>query len=67
MYEAFNVVLAAAILGVIVGYITALSIATQIYMFIELPTEVAFPTLLLFFMMVIACVTTWFAVWIPVK
>ena len=67
MYEAFNVVLAAAILGVIVGYITALSIATQIYMFIELPVEVAFPTLLLFFMMVIACVTTWFAVWIPVK
>ena len=62
MYEAYIVVISAAILGVMVGFITALSIATQFYMFIELPTEVAFPTLLLFVMMVTAIVTTWFAV-----
>ena len=67
MYEAYIVVIAAAILGVMVGFITALSIATQFYMFIELPTEVEFPFLLLFIMMVVALATTWFAVWIPVK
>ena len=67
MYEAYIVILSAAILGTLVGFVTAVTIATQFYMFIELPVEVAFPTLLLAILLVIACVTTWFAVWIPVK
>ena len=67
MYEAYIVVISAAILGILVGFITALSIATQFYMFIELPTEIAFPTELLLVLLVIALVTTWFAVLIPVK
>ena len=67
MYEAFMVVLTAAILGTAVGFITAVTIATQFYMFIELPVQVVFPYILLSGMLVISCITTWVAVYVPVK
>ena len=67
MYEAYIVIVSASILGTFVGFITAVTIAVQFYMFIELPLEVAFPTYLLIVLLVIAFITTWFAVWIPVK
>ena len=37
MYESFTVVAAAAILGIVVGMVTATIIAAQFYMFLELP------------------------------
>ena len=40
MYEAYIVVISAAILGTTVGFLTSVSIAAQFYMFIELPLEV---------------------------
>ena len=67
MYEAFMVVLSAALLGTLVGFITAVTIAAQFYMFIELPVQVVFPYTLLAGMLTIAFTTTWFAVWVPVK
>ena len=66
MYEAFMVVISASILGTIVGFITAVTIASQFYMFIELPVEISFPYYLLGGMLVISFITTWFAVWVPV-
>ena len=66
MYEAFMVILSAAILGTGVGFITAMTIAAQFYMFIELPVQVSFPWILLAGMLAIAFVTTYLAVWVPV-
>ena len=67
MYEAYIVVISAAILGTLAGFITSVAIATQFYMFIELPVEVEFPIVLMIGLIVISFVTTWFAVHIPVK
>ena len=67
MYEAYIVVIAAAILGTVVGFCTALSIGVQFYMFIELPYELEFPGYLMTALIVIALITTWFAVTIPMK
>ena len=67
MYEAYIVVIAAAILGTIVGFLTAITIGIQFYMFIELPFEVEFPTYLMIGLIAIALLTTWFAVKIPMK
>ena len=66
MYEAFTVVAAAAILGMLVGMVTATIIAEQFYMFLELPVQVFVPWTLLIVMLVISILTTWFAVVIPV-
>ena len=67
MYEAYIVVIAAAILGTTVGFCTALAIGVQFYMFIELPFELEFPYYLMTGMILIALLTTWFAVTIPMK
>ena len=67
MYEAYIVVIAAAILGTSVGFLTAVTIGVQFYMFIELPLEVEFPSYLMTGLIVIALITTWFAVKIPMK
>ena len=67
MYEAFAVVLTASILGTIVGLLTALLIANQFFTFIELPSKLYFPYLTLAFMFVLAGVTTFIAVNMPVK
>jgi ABC-type antimicrobial peptide transport system permease subunit len=66
MFEAFTVVAAAAILGMLVGLVTATIIAEQFYMFLELPVQVFVPWTLLIIMMIISVLTTWFAVVIPV-
>ena len=67
MYEAFMVVCTASILGTGVGFITAVTIAAQFYLFIELPVQVVFPYYLLVGMLVISSITTYLAVSIPVK
>ena len=67
MYEAYIVITSAAILGTLVGFAVSLAIAKQFYMFIELPVVVDFPTSLLIGLLVISLITTWFAVWIPMK
>ena len=67
MYEAFMVVGTAAILGTGVGFITAVTIAAQFYLFIELPVQVVFPFVLLAGMLIISAITTYLAVSIPVK
>ena len=66
MYEAYIVIISAAILGTIVGFITALTIGNQFFMFLELPLEVVFPYFLLVALLMVSFITTWFAVWIPV-
>ena len=67
MYEAYVVVITAAILGVTVGFITATAVAVQFYSFIELPVVLEFPWALFGVMIGLSLVTVFFAVYAPVK
>ena len=67
MYEAYVVVLSAALLGICVGLVAAMVISAQFYMFLELPIEVFVPWYLLAAMVVVAVVTTFAAVIFPVR
>ena len=67
MYEAYVVVITAAILGVSVGFVTASAVAIQFYSFIELPTVLEFPWILFGIMIGLSLVTVFFAVYAPVK
>ena len=66
MYEAFTVVLSAALLGTMVGFCTATIIAAQFYMFLELSIQVFVPWILLSCMLLISLITTFVAVSFPV-
>lgn len=67
MYEAFIVVLGASILGIASGFCAALLINSQLYMILEFPLDVQFPWILLSIMMGIALITTFIAVYVPIK
>lgn len=67
MYEAYVVVITAAILGISVGFVTASAVAIQFYSFIELPTVLEFPWILFGIMIGLSLVTVFFAVYAPVK
>ena len=67
MYEAFLVVVSAAILGTIVGFCTASAVALQFYSFIELPAVIEFPTYIFVVMICLALITTAIAVIAPVS
>lgn len=67
MYEAFMIVVAATILGIASGTACALLISNQFFMFIEMPSYLEFPYVSLGMMLGIAGVTTWIAVYRPVR
>lgn len=67
MYEAFVVVLAAAFLGFFVGLVVSTMVTAQFYLFVELPYDLEWPFALLAIMLVVSLVTTFFAVYIPMK
>ena len=67
MYEAYIVVIVAAILGIIVGFVTSTAVAFQFYSFIELPVELKFPWIIFSIMIGMSLITVFFAVYIPVK
>jgi len=67
IYEAYIVVISAAILGTINGFITAMAVAVQFYSFIELPIVVEFPWILFLCMIVLSLVTVMAAVCAPVS
>ena len=67
LYEAFLVVVSAAILGTFTGFMTAFILSAQFFLFIELPIQIVFPWLTLFIVLILSFTTTYFAVHYPVK
>ncbi len=67
MYEAFFVIISAAILGVCIGLVTATLVTAQFYLFLELPLVVKPPWLLVGITLTVSILTTFFAVLIPVQ
>ena len=66
MYEQYAVVISALILGTGVGFVLASIVTAQFFLFLEEPFRLNFPFGLLYAMITMSVVTTWFAVWIPV-
>lgn len=66
IYEAYIVVISAAILGTIVGFVTAMAVAVQFYSFIELPVVIDFPWVLFGCMIGLSLITVLLAVCMPV-
>lgn len=66
IYEAYIVVISAAILGTINGFITATAVAVQFYSFIELPIDLEFPWILFGCMIGLSLITVMAAVCAPV-
>ena len=66
IYEAYIVVISAAILGTCVGFVTAAAVAIQFYSFIELPIDIEFPWILFGCMIGLSLLTVLFAVCTPV-
>lgn len=67
IYEAYIVVISAAILGTFVGFLTATAVAVQFYSFIELPVSIEFPWVLFGCMIGLSLVTVAAAVLAPVN
>ena len=67
LYEAYTVVLTASLLGCTIGFSSSILISAQIFTFIELPPIVIFPTWTFLFMLLVSAVTTYFAVYMPMK
>lgn len=67
MYEQYTVIVCALILGTLVGFILAAICTAQFFLFLEFPFRLEFPAELLYAMIAMAIVTTFFAVWVPVK
>ena len=66
LYESLAVTLTAAILGLVVGFILALTLSLQFNIFLELPFFVEFPYLLVSVMLFMALLITVIGTMIPI-
>ena len=66
LYEQYSLVLSSLALGLIVGMLLSSAVTAQFFLFLEFPFEFFFPTELTLAMMIMALLTTLFAVCIPV-
>lgn len=67
MYEQYSVVISSLILGSIVGLIVASIVTAQFFLFLELKFSLDFPVELLYAMVILAILTTFYAVYVPVS
>ena len=67
MYEQYGLVLSAMLLGAFSGLILSVAIVANYFIFMEFPLQLILPYDLIVFMLVMALLTTFFAVYIPVK
>lgn len=67
MYEQYIVITCSLILGTLVGLILAAICTAQFFLFLEFPFRLEFPAELLYAMFALALITTFFAVYLPVK
>lgn len=67
LYEQYAVIFSALLLGSVVGVILASVCTAQFFLFLELPFTLEVPMDLVYAMIVLAIVTSFFAVYIPVS
>ena len=66
MYEQYSVIIAALLIGSLIGLVLSCIVTAQFFLFIELPFNLDFPWTLLITILALALGTTYFAVKIPV-
>ena len=67
MYEQYSLILSSLLLGSFVGSILASVVTAQFFLFMEFPFEFIIPEGLLWTMVVMSLITTFFATSIPIK
>ena len=67
LYEAYVVVIAATVLGSLIGISASILISAQLFTFIEMPPVVVFPTYTFFVLVIMTAFTTYIAVYQPIK
>jgi ABC-type antimicrobial peptide transport system permease subunit len=67
MYEQYSLVLSSLILGCLVGFILSAVVTAQFYLFLEYPFKFILPEGLLWTMVVMSLITTFFATLIPIR
>ena len=67
LYEAYAVVIGASIMGTLVGFSASLLVSAQIFTFIEMPPIIIFPLYTFLGMTIIAIITTYVSVYLPIK
>jgi ABC-type antimicrobial peptide transport system permease subunit len=67
MYEQYSIILASLFLGTIVGFVLSSVVTAQFFLFMEFPFELNFPYALLYTMVIMSILTTFYAVWVPVS
>jgi len=67
LYEAYTVVGAASIMGCLIGIAAAILISAQLFTFIEMPPVLIFPVYTFLGMMIVAALTTYIAVRMPMN
>lgn len=67
LYEQYAVVLAAILIGLVVGLFLALLVSSQLFVLMEFPFELAFPWGYTTAMILLAVSTTFYAVYAPVS
>ena len=67
MYEQYAVILSSLVLGTMVGYILSAVVTAQFFLFMEFPFALNFPYDLLYTMVIMSILTTFYAVLVPVN
>ena len=67
MYEAYVIVASSSLLGLSIGLCSCILVSAQLFTFVEMPPVLMFPTMTFLGMLVIAFITTYVAVFIPMK
>lgn len=67
MYEQYSVIISSLFLGSLVGLVVASVVTAQFFLFLEFKFALDFPIELLYAMVVLALLTTFYAVYVPVQ
>lgn len=67
MYEQYSLILSSLLLGCFVGFILSSVVTAQFYLFLEYPFKFLLPEGLLWTMVIMSLITTFFATLIPIR
>lgn len=67
MFEQYSLIIASLMLGTLVGLILAMIVTAQFYLFLEYPFVLNFPWIIVFMMVAVSVLTSYYAVRNPVR
>ena len=67
MYEAYTVVATSTFMGFLIGMGACILVSAQLFTFIEMPAKLLFPIWTFLMLVIMLIVTTYIAVYLPIK